>query len=380
MLSPEAPRIIHDGELADIGRLFAEFGLAFAEAPARVADVEAYYRASLVIASPEFLLERLEDPPQTHTARIVLMTDQGRTVRSRLTRSGVSWIVRRPVHPTALRLFILHCLYEGYDKRGNQRVSVGSEVQIRAGWRPRKALLAEMSQHDCRLVTHHPFEMDQSVSLELSRNVTGQRVLSLTGRVVRIGETSQPGGPRDVCLSLDRPRAQDAHLLDEVLEMYAWGPAIFDGDEGEGVIDGVEGAAVAEGTTGANRRATLRHSFERRVIALGAEAARVLLGRDISRDGMRVDSSSWLALGDQLQIALHTPGEKAPLVLRALVKRDDGERGLLLGFVEVTPEAEARLGDMITPLPELSEGPETGEDEASDLIVSEILEHSAAAG
>ena len=62
-------------------------------------------------------------------------------------------------------------------------------------------------------------------------------------------------------------------------------------------------------------------------------------------------------------------GQQALLASLGLSRR---ERGLLLHFVELPPEAEAHLQEMIQPLPELPDPSEADEPEASDLIVSEI--------
>lgn len=400
------PLIIHDGELADICRMLAELGLAFVEAPALVPDVSAYYSAPLVIAGPQFLLDQVEDNEDKHPTRVVILTSEARTLRSILARSGVAWVVRRPVHPTALRLFILHCLYRGYDKRQNERVSIGCDVTVRRRWSRRAVLLAEISQRDCRFVTQHAFKIDQKLTLQLPRKVTHQRPLSLTGRVVRVGSAECREG-RDVCLMFEHLGSRGARVLADVIEMHAAGPAIFAGalpptecgetpaptssapalDDHRALDSTHAQASSDEDVSPENRRATPRHSFGRRVIALGDEAARVLLGRDISLYGMRVDASPSISLGDELQIALHAPGLKTPLVVRAEVQRDDGERGQLLHFVDVSPEAVECLAQILQPLPELSESPGTSEtlgaletldgdgEEPLQLIVSEILEH-----
>lgn len=398
MLGPDAPLVIHDGELADVCQLLTELGLTFSEMAAQGADAAAYYEAPLVITCAPFLFERLEDAEEKHPKRVVFLTGEARTVRSILARSGVDWIVRRPVHPTALRLFLLHCLYRGRDRRGNERVCIGSTVQVRGGWLRRKVLLAEMSSRDCRLVTRHRFKLNQSIQLKLPRAVTGGRPISLTGRVVRIGDANSRSGVRDVCLIFDHLGGPKARLLANLIKSHASGPAMFVGDFAERPIDPHPVAAISspaepmqsppraalpthaqETQPEANRRAAARHAFERRIIALSDEAARVLLGCDISRTGMRVDASSGLDLGDELQLAIHAPGCATPLVLRATVERDDGERGQILQFIDLSPEAECYLEAMIQPLPEVAAGDRPTAAE-SQLVVSEILEHASALG
>ena len=67
------------------------------------------------------------------------------------------------------------------------------------------------------------------------------------------------------------------------------------------------------------RREEPRYSIDRRIIALGVEAARVLIGRDISLTGMRVESHELVDVGDELRLALHVRARSEPLVVQARV-------------------------------------------------------------
>lgn len=80
------------------------------------------------------------------------------------------------------------------------------------------------------------------------------------------------------------------------------------------------------------RRRDLRIPYEHRVVALGEEAARVVVGRDLSQGGMRIEASDAVDLGDTLRVALHCGTEMEPLVLLATADRDDGDEGMVLGF------------------------------------------------
>jgi hypothetical protein len=126
---------------------------------------------------------------------------------------------------------------------------------------------------------------------------------------------------------------------------------------------------------GAERRAGERRAYGRRVIALGEESARVVLGRDLSPGGMRVEPTSKLALGEQLQLALHLDPGRDPLVVSARVERDDGPQGLLLRFSALSPAADSYLAEMLGRLPPLSALGEKGQ--RVPLVVSEILRGSA---
>jgi hypothetical protein len=113
------------------------------------------------------------------------------------------------------------------------------------------------------------------------------------------------------------------------------------------------------------------------VIALGVEAARVLIGCDISLEGMRVVSHPGLSVGDELQIALHMRAREKALVVRARVTRDDGEQGLVLQFSDLSQSSRAYLRNLMNFRPILAVR-EEGE-EGAGIIISEILEHRAAA-
>lgn len=83
---------------------------------------------------------------------------------------------------------------------------------------------------------------------------------------------------------------------------------------------------------GGERRTDARRAYGHRVIALAEDATRVLLGRDISLGGMRVDPNPELGPGDRLRLAIHVRARSEPLVVSARVIRDDGEQGLVLEF------------------------------------------------
>ena len=110
-------------------------------------------------------------------------------------------------------------------------------------------------------------------------------------------------------------------------------------------------------------------------MALGDAATRVLLGRDISLGGMRIDAHPGLRVGDRLRLALHAGGRSEPLLIDATVQRDDGPHGLVLGFAEVEGPARTGLEGLIAHLPVLAV--EEGAETATGLVVSEIIERDA---
>jgi len=119
------------------------------------------------------------------------------------------------------------------------------------------------------------------------------------------------------------------------------------------------------------RRIQGRHSISRRIVALGDEAARVLIGRDLSIGGMRVDSTPGLAVGDRLKVAVHIRPDGQPLVVSAEITRDDGPDGMALRFVDLSPAACAYLAEMVVALPTIIEPNQSKE--GAGVVVSEVV-------
>ena len=114
----------------------------------------------------------------------------------------------------------------------------------------------------------------------------------------------------------------------------------------------------------------MRHTIDPLVVQLRDAAARVLVGRDISVGGMRVDPNRRLTVGQTLRIAIHVNGREAPLVVTSQVHRDDGREGLALRFVELSRETAEALARALENLPVLAP---TADEREKGFVVSEIL-------
>ena len=119
------------------------------------------------------------------------------------------------------------------------------------------------------------------------------------------------------------------------------------------------------------RRIQERHALSRRIVALSDEAARVLIGRDLSIGGMRVDSTPGLSVGDRLKVAVHIRPDGQPLVVSAEMTRDDGPDGMALRFVDLSPAACAYLTEMVAALPTIIEPNQSKE--GAGVVVSEVV-------
>lgn len=123
-----------------------------------------------------------------------------------------------------------------------------------------------------------------------------------------------------------------------------------------------------------DRRQQRRVQYERRVIASVRDAMhRILIGRDLSAGGMRIEPHADLRIGDELRVAVYDANQATPLVVEAVVERDDGPAGLVLRFEDVEPIVAERLEALVATLPPV-ECLEDGETGAIGTVVSEILQ------
>lgn len=394
--------LIHDGELADVRNLLEELGASFVERLGKATPEDGQTSWDLVVATPKRMLQFEVSESFPSPVRIAVVADDARTLRNMLKRSTIEFVVRRPVHPAALRLLVLHALYRGPEKREFPRVTVGAPIRFRVGWRWRRAILMDLSARGCRLLSPDRVRRGDLMELNLPSELTGRASLSLTGRVMRC-RTPVPGWPgKDgIAVNFEALSGEAARRLQATIECYASGPAALPssiarrygiddaalpplcgsthpGEEGHHEIpSGDSEAAAAPDAATAKERAPRgvrgeRRLYARRVIALGDEITRILIGRDLSVGGMRVDPHPELSVGDAMQIALYARAGEQPLVVSAEVSRDDANQGLALQFHDLSRAAKSYLGRMVGSLPYLEIREEGAEGESA--VISEIID------
>jgi c-di-GMP-binding flagellar brake protein YcgR len=375
--SPLLPSLlIHDGELADVAELLAHLGLQHVERRGAATEADEAQNWELVISTPKRLLEFDPGASGVTPLRMAVLEKESKTLRSMLQRAGTDIIVRRPVHPAALQLLVLHSLYRGPEKRRALRVSIGARIKFRSGLRTREAVLADLSTTGCRLLSAHPVAAQQGVKIQVPDEVAAIKAFSISGTVVRSTQSEFPG-IETLAVRFGPLKSKHADQLRKTLAAFSGGPAaLASGDAAAELAfreeDRREPPAGIDPKTAraAERRSSSRHAYAERITALGVEAARVLLGRDISLGGMRVESHPDVAVGDELRIGLHVRGREEPVEVNARVVRDDADRGSVLQFFDLDERTQDYLNRMVRFLPILAvrEGNEDG------VVVCEILE------
>lgn len=389
MDAPSLPAslVLHDGELPDVCALLERLSLFYRERRDGATQEDLEHRWDVVIATPRRMLEFRPEAPGSDPVRIAVLERDSKTLRAMLRRAGIDLAIRRPVHPAALRLLILHSLYRGPERRTSPRVSVGAPVRFRAGLRHRDGVLAELSVCGCRLLSRVALEPGRRLTLQLPTEITGTRGFQVEGSVLRI-LPSEVLGLRSIVVTFGRRSQRAGARLEKVVNRHLAGPAVWSGSE-PGLDDSRHGSsfppdgspAPVAPTEGAGlgaeeRRTSPRREYVQHVIALGAEAGRVLMGRDISMGGMRVDPHPDLHVGDRLRVGLHLRARQKPLVVTAEVAREDGQEGFGLAFRELSDAARRDLQSLVDFLPILA-ARENGVD--SGVIPAEILAHREAA-
>jgi hypothetical protein len=333
-----------------------------------------------VVATPQRILElQAASAAGRATTQIAVCEGLSRTLAAKLGQARVDFVLRRPVHPGALRLLLLHALYRGPEKRNARRVSIGAAARVRLGWRWRPAMLLELSEGACRLQLERAPAFDQRISLQLPAELTGRRALRLRGRVLRVAASGadEPVAGYQIAMVFDGLSPAASQSVAELLRQHDRGPAAWkEGPHPErhepepGEEASRAGLLTRRGPDAPDRRRSPRLRYAKPVLVKGEGASRVLMGRDLSTGGMRVVRDANLRVGAELKLALYGQDGIPPLMLRATVAREDGP-SLLLRFEDPGDAGLEQLHRIMSSLP-LSGADESGR--STPLVLSEIVE------
>jgi hypothetical protein len=119
-----------------------------------------------------------------------------------------------------------------------------------------------------------------------------------------------------------------------------------------------------------DRRRHPRTVLDKEILVLDAPTAsvkHVLVGDDLSAQGMRVEPHPSIAMGDRLHLAFFDECDPEPLRVVAEAARDDGNLGWMLRFVDLDKEASLRIQRLMRRLP-LMESFGSSADDASERL------------
>ena len=413
---PVAVLLLDDGELDDVQEILDDLRIAYGRVRGGAIARNTPPPTRLLISTPRRVdavrLPARGDAAGDALTRIVVVNEDSTTLRAKLREIGFDYLVRRPVHPEALRLLLLHCLYTGDERRREPRVPVGFEISFRTGLLPRRAMLADLSSRGCRLLSRFALEPGKRITLQIPQALGSSEALTLRGRIIRMSldEDLGPDGPYSAGVMFEEVSAEVRQELEWLLEERAQGPAMLQpaaGDLGEAALPDPELAGddprrgvdlevdvrvdpepearraaaepkakpkqAAKARPARERRRKKRGAYDKKVPAFGTRALRVLVARDLSQGGMRVERFSGLEVGDRLHLAIYGAADQEPFLVWATVTRDDGAEGMALVFDEVHPQIAEQLEKVVADLPAV-ESLHHDEAHAMGTVVTEILE------
>ena len=129
-----------------------------------------------------------------------------------------------------------------------------------------------------------------------------------------------------------------------------------------------QASALDEAVPPDERRSQPRGRYTKAVHGHLPDEQVVLMGSNLSPQGMQVECEPRLSVGMRLTLDLYGHGEIPPVRMKARVLRDDGVQGLYLEFTDLWPGAPALLERLIKTLPLAAPGTGAG------MVISEVVE------
>jgi hypothetical protein len=367
--------VADDGELSDVRALLEELGVEFVQwRKGSVPDSSSEPHQLFVASAARAMSLGLERPTARDPSRavwIAVLAPGASSGGASLLQLGFDYLVRRPVHPAALRHLLTQALFRGDNRRRGRRVAVGYGVTVKTGLWRHKATLIDLSPRGCRILAQKCIPAKTAVTLQLPAELADGEPLDIPGSVVRTQRGELEGGkPSETSMSIcfDQFTALRKERLRAVLIELLKGPSSMASVDPE-----PSRPAPSEPKESAppQRRRQPRGVFEEQMLVFGGED-RAIVGCDLSREGMRIQPDAGVAIGDTLRLAIEAGGRVEPVVVNAEVVRDDGERGLGLRFTWIEPGGQDRIDQVVAELPAV-EGRRPDAEETGPVTLSRLV-------
>jgi hypothetical protein len=362
MSAPAPPvLLIDDGELVSVRQLLEELGADF-EAIATKDAARSFTQPTRLLvmtarAAHALRIERTLTPAPHRAAWMAFVNGDSKTQRLALQKAGFDFLIREPVHPTALRVLFHRALFRGSDTRKVPRVACGYPVRYRTGLWPRSAMLVDLSPRGCRLLVDKPIAEKAELCIAIASELAGGKTLRLRGHAVRVSPASREGGVAALLSVGVRFAALDDKTrsrLRDVLTERMIGPAALEAaipftPAESRPSDGQP--SPGEKVKGRRRRVNARRPYRKQVHAVDGTDSYMILCLDLSVGGMRIEPIEGLGLDSKLALAVQLSAREEPVLVEATVVRDDGEQGLALRFDWMAPESRRKIERLVDTLP-----------------------------
>jgi hypothetical protein len=415
MQNTHAMLLLDDGELDAVCALLEHLGLPYTRLRGSEVGDEIEPPESLLIVTPRHASKvRCKSPDGAlpgRPNRIVAIDEDSPALRRQLRNMGFSTLVRLPASDQVWRLLVQRALYQGDERRRETRLPVSAQISLTqldeavpATEPARSALLADISNRGCHVVADEPFALKARIFFTLSPEATGSKAVELSGSIIRTGpwdaHTDTPRFSAAVAFDPDMPDASRVVLacmlnarirgpkslapqLSQELSLPSCASPVLPGlkldDETDPAIATQFEIELSTTSTQEfnpdNQRKNRRVDYQQRIEAATTNNEMILLGRDLSSGGMRVERFADAKLGAHLELALYGLADSTPLVVDAEVVRDDGERGIALRFLSLPRGVAAELENFITCLPAV-ESLEDGEELGIGSVLTQVRKSS----
>jgi hypothetical protein len=360
--------LLDDGELDDVRAVLEELGVDFDQwNKSDLVTSPPHPQHLLVTTAAHAISSGLRRPKTRDPTRaiwIAVATGNSKSQSSAIFGAGFDYMVKRPAHPETFRSLLRGALYRGDEHRLKRRVAVGYKISFRVNGRGSAcdALLMDLSPGGCRLLTRRTLQPGSELDLSFPAELTGAKSFSHRGTVTRAGPGSAAGGQADESCIGVRFRSFDTKSRQPMLALLntlTSGPAVMP-----------EAPAAPVSTPALPSRAP-RGVYGEEVAIFGLDNC-ILIGRDLSSRGIRVDPHPALKIDSTLRLALAGAGDAKQIMVDARVIRDDGENGVALHFDWVEPRSEESLRLLIERLPTI-EAPTANPKQSSGIVLTSVI-------
>lgn len=266
-----------------------------------------------------------------------------RPLRERLRSLGVHFLIRGEVDASSVQLFLLQLLHRGAERRRCRRIPLHCEMELELGSDRRKVRLVEISGETCRFVTDRDIPGGARVTLRLPPSLTGGESCDLAARRIRATACESASGEPALSVVVGfrdlgaEASAQIAALLagsqkGTQVTPLAQEPPPEDRQSPSDAAPEQPSPESWDPARDGERRSHERRVYDRRVEALrwsSDDGPRVALGKDLSRSGVRVVTSSRPQVGAHVTLALYGGPREEPVVVEAEVVRVSGAESSL---------------------------------------------------
>jgi c-di-GMP-binding flagellar brake protein YcgR len=353
-MSADAPvLLIDDGDLESVRALLEQLGADFERLSGSSARVPVPRPETLLVTTAalarRLAIKRAVDAAVPRATWIAFVESEPPAENGPLQAAGFDFLIREPVHPAALRVLLLRALFRGSEARRAPRVACGHPVTFKTGFWRQKATLVDLSPRGCRLLVAKPLKEKSELTLQIPKELAGGRMLELAGHAVRVVAAERECGREGetiVGVRFAPVEGETRTRLRALLAERVLGPAILS----------ASAANPTPAVAGLKRRPTRVHkraAYDRKVTAMDGNDGYMLMCRDISVGGMRIEPVDGLVVGSRLELAVQLSPREEPFLVDATVLRDDGELGLALQFAWIAPEDQERLLELLENLPSI---------------------------